>query len=476
MSHKNETAVLVTSLFITAIFIAAVAWWVTKPQDKPPGVPTSPNGPVDTTPENPLNSISFGEKILVAEEVRGGSPAFKTLKQAGVNDIAAGKYNEAVSQLSAALRENRNAPETLIYLNNARINLNQQKSYTIAVAVPIGSDPNGSLEVLRGVALAQNEINQAGGINGVLLKVAIANDNNQEEQAKKIASALVDNKDVLGVVGHWASQVTLAVAPIYDSKLVAISPISTAVSLSGKSLYIFRTVPSDYMAARALADYMLTKLQRRKVAVFFNSKSTYSQSLKSEFVTAVGLAGGQVKNEYDLSDSAFSAAGSVEQAIEQGAEVLMLASNTGELDKALQVVQVNRKRLSMLAGDDVYAIKTLEIGADAALGMVVAVPWDIDGDPTSAFPRQARELFGSDVNWRTALAYDAAKALIAAIQRNPTRTGVQQALASSDFTTKGASGTIGFLPSGDRNGTIQLVKIVADKRSPTTYDFVPVPR
>ena len=476
MSHKNETAVLVTSLFLTAIFIAAVAWWVTKPQDKTAVVQNSSDSLLDTTAENPLNSISFGEKILVPEEVRGGSPAFKTLKQAGVNDIAAGKYNEAVSQLSAALRENRNAPETLIYLNNALINLNQQKSYTIAVAAPISSDPNGSLEVLRGVALAQNEINQAGGINGVLLKVAIANDNNQEEQAKKIANALVDNKDVLGVVGHWASQVTLAVAPFYDSKLVAISPISTAVSLSGKSPYIFRTVPSDYMAARALADYMLTKLQRRKVAVFFNSKSTYSQSLKSEFVTAVSLAGGQVKNEYDLSDSAFSAARSVEQAIEQGAEVLMLASNTGELDKALQVVQVNRKRLSMLAGDDVYAIKTLEIGADAALGMVVAVPWDIDGDPTSAFPRQARELFGSDVNWRTALAYDAAKALIAAIQRNPTRTGVQQALASSDFTTKGASGTIGFLPSGDRNGTIQLVKIVADKRSPTTYDFVPVPR
>lgn len=476
MSQKNETGLLVASLILTAIFIAAVAWWVTKPQDKT-AVVQNPNGPVDTTAENPLNSISFGEKILVPEEVRGGSPAFKTLKQAGVNDIAAGKYNEAVSQLSAALRENRNAPETLIYLNNARINLNQQKSYTIAVAVPIGSDPNGSLEVLRGVALAQNEINQAGGINGVLLKVAIANDNDQEEQAKKIASALVDNKDVLGVVGHWASQVTLAVAPIYDSSgLVAISPVSTAVNLSGKSRYIFRTVPSDYIAARALADYMLAKLQRRNVAVFFNSKSTYSQSLKSEFVTAVSLAGGQVKNEYDLSDSAFSAARSVEQAIEQGAEVLMLASNTGELDKALQVVQVNRKRLNMLAGDDVYAIKTLEIGADAALGMVVAVPWDIDGDPTSAFPRQARELFGSDVNWRTALAYDAARALIAAIQRNPTRTGVQQALASPDFATKGASGTISFLPSGDRNGTIQLVKIVADKRSPTTYDFVPVPR
>ena len=81
-----------------------------------------------------------------------------------------------------------------------------------------------------------------------------------------------------------------------------------------------------------------------------------------------------------------------------------------QLDKVLQVVQLNGKRLKLLGGDDIYTSKTLEVGQDAAAGMVVAVPWDIQGNPTSAFPRQSRQLWGADVNWRTALAYDATRA------------------------------------------------------------------
>lgn len=108
--------------------------------------------------------------------------------------------------------------------------------------------------------------------------------------------------------------------------------------------------------------------------------------------------------------------------------------------------------------------------------MVLAVPWHVNGDPTSAFPRQSKQLWGADVNWRTALSYDATRALSAALERNPTRTGVQQALSSSDFSTTGASGTIQFLQSGDRNAPVQLVKIVPGSRSGTGYDFVPVPQ
>ena len=139
----------------------------------------------------------------------------------------------------------------------------------------------------------------------------------------------------------------------------------------------------------------------------------------------------------------------------------MLAANSGELDKALQVVGVNRRRLNLLGGDDVYTPKTLEIGGQSVEGMVLAVPWHINANPTSAFPRQSRRLWGADVNWRSALSYDATRAIIAALESSPTRTGVQQALASSDFSATGASGTIRFLASGDRNAPVQLVKIVS---------------
>ncbi|HEY9743916.1 MAG TPA: receptor ligand binding family protein, partial [Coleofasciculaceae cyanobacterium] len=97
------------------------------------------------------------------------------------------------------------------------------------------------------------------------------------------------------------------------------------------------------------------------------------------------------------------------------------------------------------------------------------------GNPKAEFPKAANQLWGGEVNWRTAMAYDAAKALIAAIGRNPSRSGVQQALSASDFSASGAAGGIQFLPSGDRNQAVQLVRIQPGKRTSFGYEFVPVP-
>ncbi len=89
--------------------------------------------------------------------------------------------------------------------------------------------------------------------------------------------------------------------------------------------------------------------------------------------------------------------------------MLMLAVNTGTLDKALQVVQVNRQRLSLLGGDDVYTPKTLEVVGELAENMVLAIPWHILSDPDAEFVQVARKLWGGEVNWRTAMAYDATR-------------------------------------------------------------------
>ena len=436
-------------------------------------------------PISPSNSsltfnprISSGDKILIENE-GGENKSFKLLKQAGVKAITEGKYDEAIPYLEGAIQERRNSPETLIYLNNAKIG--KQPAKVIAVVAPIGPDLDGAFEILRGVAYAEHESNQLN-IETTPIKVVIVNDDNKEEVAKQVASALVQAPEVLGVVGHWASQVSLAAKDIYNSgNLVAISPISTAVTLSNSSSYFFRTVPSDSVAAKALADYMVTKLNKKQAAVFFNSQSTYSQSLKNEFIEALSQKGGKVSsdNTFDLSDSGFSAKRSLEQAIQRGAEVILLAPNTDSLYKALAVAQANNKRLPLLGGDDVYGDRTLQDGGAATEGMVVAIAWHVDGTLTSAdFRNQSIQLWGTaGVNWRTAMSYDAAKALITAIQRQsqPTRTGTQQVLSSTDFFTKGASGTIQFESSGDRrNPPVQLVKVVKAKVPTTGYYFAPV--
>lgn len=140
----------------------------------------------------------------------------------------------------------------------------------------------------------------------------------------------------------------------------------------------------------------------------------------------------------------------------------------------MQVVQANNKRLSLLAGDGAYTAKTLQLGGAQATDMVLAIPWHILADPQSDFPQTSKQLWDAEVSWRTALAYDATQALIAGLERNPTRNGIQQTLSAADFSATGASGTIQFLPSGDRNRAVQLVIVKPGNRTSYGYEFVPL--
>ncbi|WP_293095129.1 ABC transporter substrate-binding protein [Moorena sp. SIO3I6] len=475
---KNETSVLLLSMVITVAMVLGGLWWLQKSQ-----IITLPF-PEETEEDEPRAKVTpkttnIKPEIIIAEHLSAGdrtliSTEVTPAKQAAVKAFASGNYGKAASLLEASLKAKKNDPEALIYLNNARIGTS--KSYTIAISIPIGVEVNAAKEMLRGVAQAQQEINATGGINNVPLKVLIANDDNDTKVAKKIAKAFVDNPDVLGVIGHFSSEVTLAAAEVYqENQLVVISPTSTSVTISRLGNYVFRTIPSDRFFGSALSRYMLNQLNVRKAAVFFNSQSNYSQSLADAFTTALFADGGEVVGEFDFAKPNFNAGVDVKQAIEKGAEVLILAPNSATLNQALLVVQVNDGRLPMLAGDSVYKPKTLQIGGRDAASMVLAVPWHILGAPNSPFPQAATKLWGSDVNWRTALTYDATQALIAALKQQQSRSGVQKALSGSGFQPQGVSSKIRFLPSGDRNQAVQLVKIEAGNRSSFGYDFVPIP-
>lgn len=469
MSQKNETPVLLLSLLITLAIIAGGLWWLGRRLNVVnfPGIAQSNGNGSQSTPVSFQARFSTGEKLLITQNASAE-------KEAAIAAIADQNYDEAIRNLEASLQADRNDPEALIYLNNARIG--EQKSYTIAVSVPATTSIEPALEILRGVAQAQDETNQQGGINGVPLKVLIVNDDNDIEVVKQVAEALVKDSSVLGVIGHFGSEATLAGADIYEQGgLVMISPTSTSVQLSGKGEYIFRTVPSDRFTANTLASYMLDDMGQQTAAVYYNSTSDYSNSLKDQFTTALTTGGGQVAQEFDVSTSSFNARNTLDQASQRGVQVLVLATNTPTLEQALQVIQANDKQFSLLGGDSLYNPRLLEAGQADVEGMVVAVPWIIASNLQSPFVRSSQQLWGGDVNWRTAMSYDAVEALLAGIQQNPTRQGIQQTLSNPSFELQGATGAIRFLSSGDRNQPMQLTVVEPGSRSGYGYDFVLIP-
>ena len=200
-------------------------------------------------------------------------------------------FGEAISKFQKSLETHPNDPEALIYMNNS-IAAIDPNAIAIAVSVPIGGSLDVAKEILRGVAQAQNEINAKNGIanNGRndLLQIIIANDDNEPEIAKQIATELLDNPQVEAVIGHNSSSASIAAAPIYQQGgLVMISPTSVATELSQVGNYIFRTTPTTRILAQTLAEYTIEKLHRQRITVCSDSEDSASSSFREDFSLSV---------------------------------------------------------------------------------------------------------------------------------------------------------------------------------------------
>lgn len=435
----------------------------------PMSLPGLPPGQLTALRDEPR--ISAGEKPLIKWKI-------DPKKQEGIDYFAAGDYAKATIALEAARQQQPDDPETLIYLNNARIGKNT--SHTIAVVSPIDSvSLPSALELLRGAAQAQDEINRAGGLNGIPLKILIVDDHNREDVAAQLAQKLVEQPDVLGVIGHGSSDTSYIAGRIYQNQgLVMIAPVSSAVELANIGNFIFRTMPSDQKTANALKDHLLNRLQKRRVAVFYNSDSKYSQSLRQEFDRALlysGVKGAEVVEVVDLARPDFDPEDGVKLAIARGAQALMLAPNGDVMDKAFRVVEANNRQLPILAGDSMFNTRLPRFGKSAATAVVLAVPVDITASP---FQQVASDLWGKPelISWRTALTYDSTKAFAQAIATNSTRSGIRRQLAQPDFEVQGATGPVNFLPEGDRNNQPAFVTVApVGTGNNKRYGFVPLP-
>ena len=416
------------------------------------------------------NRLSYGEKILF------NSP--KNLdKEAAIKAFWWKNYNQAIRNFNNYLREYPNDPEARIYLENAKIG--NKEVIKIGVAVPISSNPPIAQEILRGVAQAQQEINNDGGVNSKFLQIQIANDDNNPEIAQKIAQIFVKNHDILAIIGHNSSDATVPAADIYQAgKLVMISPTSTSTKLTDRQdqthgNYIYRTVISSNIIAETLAEYAKNN-QKNKIVICRDSQAT-DQSFFQAFIHAINNKKLELISDIhcDFAAENFQAEQIIQKAIEQNVNTILLNPQVDRINQAIQLAESNQGKLLLLGNHSLETQKTLAAG-QAFNGMVMAVPWQINDLENKEFVKSANRIWGEQIliTWRTATAFDATKTVAIAMEKNGnTRIGIQQAL-SHNFAFSGVTGTIKFLSWGDRISKAVLVQIQPDTQALTGYNFV----
>ncbi|BCL39197.1 ABC transporter substrate-binding protein [Nostoc sp. MS1] len=477
MIQKDENIRLFISLGLSGLMVAVILWLVGK---------LSPQSQMAINPNPPIVSpewISIGDKFLVTADKTDE-------KEAGINAFKSGNFSNAISKFQASLQSKRNDPETLIYLNNAKIG--NAKALKLAVIAPIGSALNEAKETLRGVAQAQDEVNNSGGINGIPLQLQIVNLSNFGE-LNKIDDELVKDSHLLAVVGFGRNETLYR-----QNSLVRVSPGSSR-SQSGQNStqnikepkYVFNVSPNQEVFNQVLAEYIVKKEHRTNIAICRDSSfrtnqnpsntERSNQNIVKEYTTLINQAGGQVVDtDCDLGAADFIASDFIAKATSAGAEALILLPRPTNINPALEVAKENRGRMALFGSQNLYSERVLKFGQGDIKGLVVSVPWHRDANRNTtkedSFAEKAAKRWGGDVSPRTATAYDAMQVIIAGLKEDSTRQGLQKVLSKESFTTIGATGEVKFSPSGDRLGGVFLVKIQpceSGKRcaSNTGYDF-----
>ena len=454
---------------------------------------------VQTCDYIPGDHLSCGEESLIPASHWGTDDQPPLAKQLAIEMYRSKNFLAAKNLFKTAFNQESD-PETLIYLNNAKIQMQFPAALirTIAVAVPLERRTTIGLEVLRGAAQAQTEALK----NGQPLRMIIADDNNSddskaENNARKIAQKLVKYPDLLAVLGHNSSEATKQTLPIYTkAKVVLVSATSTSDNL--KSPFFFRTVPSDRITAQKMATYVFSQLQQSQVAIFYSQGSEYAESLSRAFreEAAKSFPGhGHVIDDqpaFNLARDEFNAKAALNQAKSKGATVIVLIPDAGvglykAIPNAVQVIKSNVNQSWIVGGDTLYTsdlLKTLYtsdlLKPDKSLSLqqiqrvALAIAWHPLNDINSSFVRQAQTLWKIDpidLTWRTATSYDAVLVLSQALTAIPIPIGIQKTLANPQFSVKGATGVIQFQGGDRHNGKITMVIV---RRNCNSNNFVPI--
>ena len=499
--------------------------------------------PTETVNLNPLASRShFCSKVEASDRLSCGeefllSSFIKQSKKAELfNAYQDNDYQEVLNVLLEVWENSEDKdPETLIYLQNILLQLQEQEYYTIAVVVPAGESEFNTKEgkdlareVLRGVAQAQLEVNLGlldisqiqerlpnlgllpqKAIDGKGLKIVIADDASSPKQSNQIAKKLVKQPDLIGVIGHYSSQSTLAAVDIYNepdnylssryTPLPLISPGTATEELTFNPREVFsRTVPRVEYHARNLVDYLIEAKKKTKIAVFYNSQSDFSRSFFQEFQQEFR---DKEPNAFLLEfddlhqlDSEEKLKTIIEQVKNLEIEALVIFPDSyisNAVNNSLKIITANSQLENprdILGGWTLHNPKTLQLGQEILEPLlennklILFVPWHRLSSPDAEFPYTAEKLWDVAIDTSPmALAYDATRAFILALgkQENPTRISVQKILRSGQEIGKGATGNLKFnSENGDRlnpSGVfIHVVTCNNPRYSINNFAFVPL--
>jgi len=326
--------------------------------------------------------------------------------------------------------------------------------------------------VMNSAQIAVDEINAAGGINGMEIEFIFQDDEHDAEKAVNAYNSLKDD-GMQVLMGTVTSTPCIAVAEVAaQDNMFLLTPSGSAVDCIAYD-NAFRICFSDPNQGIASAQYIKENGLASKVAVIYNSSDVYSQGIYEKFAMESANVGLEiVAAEAFTNDTAKDFSVQLQKVQASGAELVFLPIYYEAA--ALILTQADSLGLDVtFFGCDGLDGVIPQLGDNAALaeGVMLLTPFAADAEDaaTQAFVAKYQEAHGEIPNQFGADAYDAIYVIKAAIEKagitdaNISASDLCEALKAAmvEIEVPGLTGTMTWTADGEPSKTPKAM-VIAD--------------
>lgn len=300
----------------------------------------------------------------------------------------------------------------------------------------------------NGAALAAEEINAGGGLNGKRIEIIFEDSQMDPNKATSAMKKLIDIDKVSSVIGETTTAGTLAIADTANkNKVVLISPSASGAKITDAGDYVFRISSSDSFQA-TIAAKLISKIGLKRGAIVFTNDDWgggIEKALREEFSKLGGtilVSEGCTPGSQDFRTQLIKI-----KALKP--EFIYIPLYPAESAIFLRQVKELRVTGQIIGADNFSEKAILKTAGSAAEGVIFTMPTSPSGNAYEEFAKKYKAKFNEDASYSAAAAYDCVKILFQVMKKvGTTGENIKNDLYSvQNFA--GVSGKIGFDKKGD---------------------------
>ncbi len=295
----------------------------------------------------------------------------------------------------------------------------ESETIKIALAAPqTGDFAEYGTGFKNAVEMMVGEWNDNGGVLGKQIELVVYDDKNNGEEAATIAEKITSDKDILGVVGHFASGVCMAASPKYqEAGIVNISPSASHPDFTKEGDYIFRNNTVISIEAQAAVEIATELFGKTKVGIL-SVRTDWGTNTAEITKGLVEAAGAEVVDHQEVLEGTVDFSPNISRLHNAGAEVIIVAAMYNTLAPFATQYKETNSDIMLVGFSNAYSRQLIELAGESAEDIHFPTQF-FDGSPdenVSTFVNAYNAKYGSNPSSLTAQAYDSAGMILTAIK------------------------------------------------------------